>query len=54
MSEMPLLTPLYKLKKMKDRRIKQVFSRGRYKWEGKGHKKRVNEGEYGGGIHFHV
>jgi hypothetical protein len=31
---------------MKDRRIKQVFSKGGYQWEG-WHKERVNEGEYG-------
>jgi hypothetical protein len=35
---------------MKDRRVKQVFSGGGYQWEGGRHKKRVNEGEYGGCI----
>jgi hypothetical protein len=35
---------------MKDWRGKQVFSRGGYQWEWRGHKERVNEGEYGGCI----
>jgi hypothetical protein len=37
-------------KKMKDRKVKQVFSRGECHWEGGGHKERVNEGENGGCI----
>jgi hypothetical protein len=28
---------------MKGRRVKQVFSRDGYQWEGGGHKERVNE-----------
>jgi hypothetical protein len=33
---------------MKDRRVKQVFSRGEYQWEGVRHKERVIEGEHCG------
>jgi hypothetical protein len=32
---------------MKDKRIKQIFSRGGYQWEKGEHKERVNEGDYG-------
>jgi hypothetical protein len=32
---------------MKDRRVKQVSSRGEYQWQEGGHKERANEGEYG-------
>jgi hypothetical protein len=28
---------------MKDRKVKQVLSRGGYQWEGGGHKERVKE-----------
>jgi hypothetical protein len=38
----------YTLKKMKGRRLKQVFSRGRYQWEVGEHKEKANEGEYSG------
>jgi hypothetical protein len=45
----PLGLSIYTLKKkMKDRRVKQVFSRGEYQWEGVRHKERVIEGEHGG------
>jgi hypothetical protein len=46
-------TPLghqYTLKKMKDRRVKQDFSGGRYLWERGRLKEMVDEGEYGGFI----
>jgi hypothetical protein len=33
---------------MKDRKIKQVLSRGWYQWKGERHKDRVKEGQYGG------
>jgi hypothetical protein len=32
---------------MKDRRVKQFFSRDKYQWERRGHKERENEGVYG-------
>jgi hypothetical protein len=32
--------------KMKDRKVKQVFFRGGYRWNGRGHKERVKEGKY--------
>jgi hypothetical protein len=56
---MPRGTPPWTInihfKEMKDRRVKQVFSRGRYLWEGGGHKERVNEGEYGGySLHSYI
>jgi hypothetical protein len=37
-------------KKMRDRRIKWVFSGEKYQWKGGRHKVRVNEGEYSGCI----
>jgi hypothetical protein len=35
---------------MKDSKVKQVLSRGMGQWEGRGHKKRVKEGDGGGRI----
>jgi hypothetical protein len=35
---------------LKDRRVKQVLSRGGYQWEVRGQKERRNKGEYGGCI----
>jgi hypothetical protein len=32
---------------MKDRKVKQVLYGALYQWEGKGHKEKVKEGEYG-------
>jgi hypothetical protein len=34
----------------RDRKVKQVLSKGRYQWKRGGHKKRVKEDEYGGCI----
>jgi hypothetical protein len=39
---------------MKDRKVKQVFSRGGYQWEGEGIKERVKEDEHGGCICIHI
>jgi hypothetical protein len=35
---------------MKDKKVKQILSGVGYQWEGRGHKERVKEGEYGGSI----
>jgi hypothetical protein len=35
---------------MKDRKVKPVLSRVWYQWEGRGHKERVKEDEYGRSI----
>jgi hypothetical protein len=32
---------------MKDRKVKQVFSKAGYQWEVDGHKERIKEGEHG-------
>jgi hypothetical protein len=37
-------------KNMKDRKVKQVLSRDGFQWEGREHKKRVEQAEYGGCI----
>jgi hypothetical protein len=33
---------------MKDGKVRQVFSRSGYQWDGGRHKVKMNEGEYGG------
>jgi hypothetical protein len=35
---------------MKDRRVKHIFSGCGYQWKRRGHKEKVNEGEYVGCI----
>jgi hypothetical protein len=40
----------YTLKKIKGRKVKQVFSGGGYQWEVGRHKEREKKGEYGGCI----
>jgi hypothetical protein len=35
---------------MKNRKVKQVLSRSEYQWEEGGHKERVKDGKYSGGI----
>jgi hypothetical protein len=42
------------LKKMKDRRVKQVFSRIGYQWEERGHQKRVSEVKFGCVLYLHM
>jgi hypothetical protein len=53
-NESPRIAILNKQKclfsKMKDRKVKQVLSGCWFQWEGRGYKKRVKEGKYGGNI----
>jgi hypothetical protein len=39
---------------MKDRRVKQVFSRIGYQWEERGHQKRVSEVKFGCVLYLHM